>query len=228
VRFRIETHRPGQIQEWTLAANTKVGGDGQHYDSLAEARAALKAKREYWPKETMRLLVDGMVDDNDTDPVAWQETEPGPTRKENVLKLSTTLNVKRKVLIKKIEDTIEKARNEHNERANERKAKRQKRIENFLTLLGANTDAVLWDLDFRSWDEDRDAVTSVVLGILDELDANTTSIELALERVLRLKPFPLYGEFKPDEAATKLLSVLNAATNETLEVTTEDDLYRYL
>jgi hypothetical protein len=224
VKFRIETHRPGQ---WILAANSKVGGDGKSYNSLDEALAALKAKREYWPKETMRLTVDGVVF-NEDDYNAWFRTPATHARKENVLKLSTTLTVKRKVLIKKIEDTIEQARSEHNKRADERNSKRAKRVVNFLSLLGANTDAVLWDLDNAWYDQDMDETTSVVLGILDELDANTTSIELALERVKELKPFPLYGEFKPDENSTKLLSVLNAATNDTLEIEADDDLYRYL
>jgi hypothetical protein len=153
---------------------------------------------------------------------------PAAKPKEKTMQLSSKLTVKKETLEKKIQAKLDEKRTAWEQAQQERKDKRARRMENFLAMLGANADAVLIQIDNGYEDEDEGENLNAVTELLDKLDRNEITLDLALAQVKEWSGYGEGGKFIPNREAEKLLSVLQAAEDKTLEITTDDDLYEYL
>ena len=155
-------------------------------------------------------------------------TMPVAQPKESTMQLSSKLTVKKATLEAKIQAKLDEAREAWETQARERSEKNARRLENYMMLFSANPEAVLIQIDNGYWDEHECETINAVTEMLDKLDRNELTIELAVAQVKAWVGYGEGGKHTPDPQATKLLSVLQAAEDKTLEVTTDDDLYKYL
>lgn len=144
------------------------------------------------------------------------ETTPESTEKEDNLHLSSTLTVPRQTLIDKIKKSIEAAKASWQKTQDEAKAANAAQLA-FVTSL---SDELLFAIvkrfyatNWTDWgtasDEEKEARIRKNLVGNGYLDSTTPT-------------------FVAPENATKLLSVLEAASDENLQVSADDDLYKYL
>lgn len=134
---------------------------------------------------------------------------------ESEMQINKPLNVPRTTIIEKIQAYLDKRQAEHDERVAKAKERNATRFDVFDRLYAAEPERVI-----NNCGQTLSLVTDVVEG--------DKTYEQALEHLQSWAEYASVGAKPSEEASEKMLSVLTAATDETIEVTTDSDLYRYL
>ena len=136
----------------------------------------------------------------------------------DTMNIETNLHVKRATIIGKIEAHLKKLKDAHDAAVAKAQAAQQAIIDAFGVLFAAEPSRVVAQLSYNC---------NTVIELVGRLSEGKVTEEAAVDEV-RAWNNAGFPSFVTDKGAEKLLSVLEAAEDETLEVSTDSDLYRYL
>jgi hypothetical protein len=134
---------------------------------------------------------------------------------ETNMNISKPLNIPTNTLIEKIRKYLDERLAEHDERVAKAQAKNEKRLAVFRSLFEAEPVRTVANCVY---------VYELAVLVADE----DYTLDEAIEKLQGRPEFQEVGAYQPDKDAEKTLSVLEATSDETIEVSTESSLYRYL
>jgi hypothetical protein len=213
--------KPKQVEDTVLpykvAYQTEMGGrwhqfprkDGAWHADLMTAKAWAQARSQRMSKTKYVVTLNG----EHVSPIyrngnctAGQETN---------MNISKPLNIPTNTLIEKIRKYLDERLAEHDERVAKAQAKNEKRLAVFRSLFEAEPVRTVANCVY---------VYELAVLVADE----DYTLDEAIEKLQGRPEFQEVGAYQPDKDAEKTLSVLEATSDETIEVSTESSLYRYL